>query len=69
MHIKNPELVTALVVLAIGGVKEFLIDKQPSAFDLGADYVGVSIGIPLYGWFKNDLKFKKTKYKPVKLGN
>jgi hypothetical protein len=45
---KNPELMGAGIALLVGGLKEFLYDKQPSAYDLGANFVGVSIAIPVY---------------------
>jgi hypothetical protein len=47
IKMKNPEFAGAVFALAIGAAKEFLYDKEPSAYDMGANVVGVSIGIPL----------------------
>lgn len=47
LKMKNPEFAGALFALACGMAKEYFYDKQPGAYDLGANIIGVSIGIPL----------------------
>lgn len=66
LHFKNPELVAVITVLAIGGVKEFILDKQPQPYDLGSNYIGVTIAIPVY---RVIISTTKKQHKPAVLGN
>jgi uncharacterized protein YfiM (DUF2279 family) len=59
LNMRNPELAGALFSLTVGMAKEFLMDVNPSPYDIAANTVGIGIAIPVNRCIEKRYKNRK----------